>query len=154
MKRQKIITIAALVHLILWSGALLFYTFATVYGELSGTANALTIALLFMVTFFVGVGFLNALLLFFSVRNVYRPASAEKRPLQKIALIFSAVATVWFYAFSVLVMDINTGALPIAFAMFGILPKVLSVLRHVFAFLWLACTVTGSVLLCASAKET
>ncbi len=140
MKKQKVITIAALVHLIVWGGLLLFYAFSTIYGELSGTANALTIALLFMVTFFVGVGFLNALLLFFSVRNVYRPASAEKRPLQKIALIFSAVATASFYAFNILLFGVNEDAL--------------SAVYISLAFLWLACTVTGGVLLCVSAKKT
>ena len=140
MKKQKIITIAALVHLIVWGGLLLFFVFGIIEHALFQSTNSIDMAIAYMFTVFAGVGFLTGSLLFLSVRGVWRSASVEKRPLQKTALGFSVTAMVSFYVFIILLFGVNRDEL--------------SGVYISLAFLWLACTVTGGVLLCVSAKKT
>ena len=139
MKKQKIITIAALVHLIIWSGILLFFVIGIIEHALFKSTNSMDMAISYMFTGFAGVGFVIGLLLFLSVRGVCRTLSAEVTPLRKAALGFSAAATASFYVFIVLLLGVNKDAL--------------SAVYLALAILWLACSVTGGALLLAASKR-
>ena len=85
------------------------------------------------------IGVVNGLQLFFSVRRVCRPASAQAKAQSKVALWLSAAATGSFYALLVLLFGINKDEL---FAVYLAL-----------AFLWLVCTVAGGVVLLIPQKK-
>lgn len=139
MKLRKGIAIAALVHLIIWSGILLFFVIGIIEHALFKPTNSMDMAISYMFTGFAGVGFVTGLLLFLSVRGVCRTLSAEVSPLCKTALGFSAAAMANFYVFIVLLLGINKDAL--------------SAVYLALAILWLACAVTGGALLLAASKK-
>lgn len=140
MNRHKGFVVVALIHFVLWSLLFLYCMTGLIYGVLAAVGNPLEDAIAFGLTLVVGMGFVNSVLLFFSVRGVCRSASVEKRPLQKTALGFSVTAMVSFYVFIILLFGVNRDEL--------------SGVYISLAFLWLACTVIGGVLLYISAKKT
>lgn len=136
MNRHKGFVVVALIHFVLWSLLFLYCVTGLIYGNLTAAGNPLERAIAFALSLVVGMAFINSLLLFFSVRSICRPLSAEKKPLHKAALGFFVVATMLIYVLIVLIYTIG------GYAWMLIVPV-----------LWLACTVTGGVLLCVSAKK-
>ena len=135
MNRHKGFVVVALIHFVLWSLLFLYCVTGLIYGNLTAAGNPLEASIAFALSLVVGMAFINSLLLFFSVRGVCRPLSAKK-PLHKAALGFFVTATVLIYVLIILIYTIGGYAWML-----------------IFPVLWLACTVTGSVLLCVSTKK-
>lgn len=135
MNRHKGFVVVALIHFVLWSLLFLYCVTGLIYGVLAAVGNPLEEAIAFGLTLVVGMGFVNSVLLFFSVRGVCRPLSAKK-PLHKAALGFFVTATVLIYVLIILIYTIGGYAWML-----------------IFPTLWLACTVTGGVLLLVASKK-
>lgn len=86
------------------------------------------------------IGVVNGLQLFFSVRRVCRPVSAQAKAQSKVALWLSAVATGSYYALLVLMFGINKNGFLIVYL--------------ALALLWLTCTVAAGVALLIPQKKT
>lgn len=139
MCKRKGLVVATLVHSIVWSVVFLFFVFGTICNVATQSVNSLDMAISYMFIIIVGVGVLNSLQLLFSVRRVCRPASAQVKAQGKVALGLSAGATVSFYALIILLFGVDKDEL---FAVYLAL-----------AFLWLACTVAGGVVLLIPQKK-